>query len=286
MIKKWIFNTMLLSLMVLMGCQNEENVPTEQTNSVTLTVGTFGGSRTQADKFGKVTWSKGDKILAYGDNVQGVLTLEGEGGEAVGIFKGDVLGNPDDLKWTIYPAEGSKVTDNGAEISLSKMVYPYSNSPMVGEIDKDKHVDLKHLCCMVRIPLKNIPDDTKMRIGGIRIAGKAEWNGKTLSVTHPSESLEVELPVGGDIDVDVPIFVQTSDVEEKTFVITIGEASTEFKALVGVGKLNSNSKVAFECKVENGKVTGLEKKEVTGIHINKEDDPMTEDDEEYLIGLN
>ena len=118
------------------------------------------------------------------------------------------------------------------------------------------------------------------------IAGKAEWNGKTFSVTHSLESIEVEVPVGGDIDIDVPLFAQSFDVEERTFVITIGEAFTEFKTLVGVGKLNSNSKVAFECKVENGKVTGLEKKEVTGIHINKEDEPMTEDDEEYLIGLN
>lgn len=285
MIKKWILNTVLLSLMTLVSCQNEEQVQTEQANSVTLKVGTFAGSRTQADKFGKVTWSKGDKMLVYGDNAQGVLTLVGEGGESVGTFTGFVFGNPDNLKWSIYPAEGSSVTDKGAEITLSKVAYPYSNSPMVGEIGKDKHVDLNHLCSMVRIPVKNIPANAKMKIRCSGIAGKAEWDGKNLSVTSPSELIEVEVPVGGDLNIDIPVFAGSTTVE-KTFTITIDETSTDFKASVGVGKLNTNSNVAFECKVENGKVTGVEKKNETGITINKENDPMTEDDEEYLIGLN
>lgn len=284
MIKKWILNTALLFLMTLISCQDEEQAQTEQANSVTLEVGTFAGSRTQADKFGKVTWSKGDQILVYGDNVQGVLTLVGEGGESLGTFTGIVFGNPDDLKWSVYPAEGSIVTDKGAEITLSKVAYPYSNSPMVGEIGKDKHVDLSHLCCMVRIPVKNIPANTKMKISCPGIAGKAEWDGKSLTVTSPSETIEIEVPVGGDIQIDFPIFA-TSEVTEKTFTMTIDEVSTEFKTSVGVGKLNTNSNIAFECKVEDGKVTGVEKKTVSGITVNKENEPMTEDDEEYLIGL-
>lgn len=287
MIKKLLLNVVLFFLMAFLGCQNEENIHPEQTTNVTLKISTsVGSSRTQADKFGKVTWSKGDKMLVYGDNVEGVLTLQGEGGESVGTFSGFVFGNPDNLKWSIYPAEGSRTTEKGAEISLSNVSFPYSNSPMVGEIGKDKHVDLNHLCSMIRIPIKNIPANTKMKIFSASIGGKAEWDGKNLAVTYPSEMIEIEIPVGGDVDIDIPIFAPSTDKTERTFTLIINEISTEFKASVAVGKLNTNSNVTFECKVENGEVTGLTQKNETGITINKENEPMTEDDEEYVIGLN
>ena len=285
MMKKIIFNVAFLSLTAFTSCQNEEYVQSDQMSNVTLTIGTSVGSRTQADKFGKVTWSKGDKMLVYGDNVEGVLTLQGEGGETIGTFSGFVFGNPDNLKWSVYPAEGSKTTGKGAEITLSGITYPYSNSPMVGEIGKDKHVDLNHLCSMVRIPVKNIPANAKMKICSMGIGGKAEWDGKSLIVISPSDMIEIDVPVGGDRYIDVPVFALSTDNTEKTFTLTIDGVSTEFKASVAVGKLYTNSNVAFECKVENGKVTGLVQKKETGITINKEDDPMTEDDEEYLIGL-
>lgn len=223
--------------------------------------------------------------MVYGDNVEGVLTLQGEGGETIGTFSGLVLGNPEKLKWSVYPAEGSRTTPKGAEITLSNITYPYSNAPMVGEIGMNKHVDMNHLCSMIRLPMKNIPANAKMIINGTNIAGKAEWDGSKLTVTYPSESIEIEVPVGGDMSIDVPVYAPSTDITAKTFTLTVDEISAEFESTIAVGKLNTNSNISFECNVENGIVTGMTQNVKTGININKEDDPMKEDDEVFLIDL-
>lgn len=260
MMKKIISNAVLLLVMTLIGCQNEELVQSQQTGNYALRVGTNFESRTEADEEGNVTWSKGDRMLVYGENVEGVLTLQGEGGESTGTFSGYVFGNPDDLKWAVYPAERSKTTEKGAEINLSKITYPYSNSPMVGEIGDDKNVQLNHLCALIRIPVENVPANAKMTLSSTGISGTAEWDENALTVTKPTNDIEVEIPTGGNLYVDIPIFA-TSTETEKTFTLTIDGVSCDFKASVAVKKLTKNANLTFKCTVENGKVTGIAKEE-------------------------
>jgi len=260
MMKKIISNAVLLLVMTLIGCQNEELVQSQQTGNYALKVGTNFESRTEADEEGNVTWSKGDRMLVYGENVEGVLTLQGEGGESTGTFSGYVFGNPDDLKWAVYPAERSKTTEKGAEINLSKITYPYSNSPMVGEIGDDKNVQLNHLCALIRIPVENVPANAKMTLSSTGISGIAEWDGNALTVTKPTNDIEVEIPTGGNLYVDIPIFA-TSTETEKTFTLTIDGVSCDFIASVAVKKLTKNANLTFKCTVENGKVTGIAKEE-------------------------
>jgi len=253
--------SLLFMLISFVACQNEEIVESQQTDQFTLKVEKGFGSRTQADEAGTVTWSKGDKMLVYGDNVEGVLTLQGEGGETTGTFSGFVFGNPDNLKWAIYPAEGAKTTEKGAEINLSKITYPNSNSPMVGEISGDKTVQLDHLCGMVRIPVENIPANAKVTLSGTDIAGTAEWDGVNFTPTSSTNTIEIEVPVSGNLKIDVPVFA-TSTETDKTFTLTIDGISCTFKSSIAVKKLNKNTNLTFKCTVENGKVTSIVKEDV------------------------
>ena len=76
--KKTVLNSMIVMLITLISCQNEELVQKEEPNNIyTLNVELSSESRTQVNQRGNTTWSKGDQLLVYGENVESVLTLPG-----------------------------------------------------------------------------------------------------------------------------------------------------------------------------------------------------------------
>ena len=105
-----------------------------------MTVGREGGSRT-ALVGDQAVWSKGDKIYVSSKDgkTTGVLTLQGNGGDATGTFSGFVFGNPADLAYSVYPAPINGTTIDLSNISASGQL----NAPMIGAINQSADVDVQ-----------------------------------------------------------------------------------------------------------------------------------------------
>ena len=143
MIKKMKWGGMLVaSLLMASGCQNEEIIETPSAGGqrISLTVGREGGSRTALEG-DQAVWSKGDKIYVSSKDgkTTGVLTLQGEGGDATGTFSGFVFGNPANLAYSVYPAPTNGTTIDLANILASGQL----NAPMIGTINQSADVDVQ-----------------------------------------------------------------------------------------------------------------------------------------------
>ena len=130
------------SLLMVSSCQNEEIIETPSAGGqrISLTVGREGGSRT-ALVGDQAVWSKGDKIYVSSKDgkTTGVLTLQGEGGDATGTFSGFVFGNPANLAYSVYPAPTNGTTIDLANILASGQL----NAPMIGAINQSADVDVQ-----------------------------------------------------------------------------------------------------------------------------------------------
>lgn len=141
--KKMKWGGMLVaSLLMASGCQNEEIIETPSAGGqrISLTVGREGGSRTALEG-DQAVWSKGDKIYVSSKDgkTTGVLTLQGEGGDATGTFSGFVFGNPANLAYSVYPAPTNGTTIDLANILASGQL----NAPMIGTINQNADVDVQ-----------------------------------------------------------------------------------------------------------------------------------------------
>lgn len=201
--KKMMYAGAMLCAMALMtGCSQEEyddNGQLAPSGNFTLTASTGSNSRTSvADNF-NVNWTAGDAIFVYGGaNTSGKLTLDGDGGQTTGTFKGTVTGTPADLQYAVYPADGFAKSKAKPTTFTFPATYEYpatgsmaSNSPMFGKVGNSDGVRnvtfTQHLAGMIRITLNDVPANStnnSLTLKGTGVAGTYQ-----LTVTDDNASL-------------------------------------------------------------------------------------------------
>lgn len=220
--------------LTLASCQNEEIV--SQADGMVSVEAVMGiNSRTTVNEGGEVAWSKGDKMLVYGGQTEGVLTLEGNGGSRNGIFKGFVQGSVSELTTALYPAE---MASSDGTITLSQVTYPNSNSPMVAEWSTET-MQFSHLAGMLRISVTGLPNETNtLKVSGTGIAGTATLsNGELTDFSTGNETIEVKGIPTGDQVIDVPVFA-TETLKEVTLKVSVNNGTAkEIKAVIGIGAM-------------------------------------------------
>lgn len=220
--------------LALASCQNEEVV--SQADGMVSVKAVMGiNSRTTVSEGGDVTWSKGDKMLVYGGETEGVLTLKGNGGSKDGIFTGFVQGSVSELTTALYPAE---MASSDGTITLSQVTYPNSNSPMVAEWSTGT-MQFSHLAGMLRISVTGLPNKTNtLKVSGTGIAGTATLNnGKLTDFSTGNETIVVKGIPTGDQVIDVPVFA-TETLKEVTLKVSVNNGTEkEIKAAIGIGAM-------------------------------------------------
>ena len=204
----------------------QEQVATENF-SIKVEMGRDSRSMFPNENATKQVWSKGDKILVYGENSSGILTLEGDGGDQTGVFSGSVYGSLKRLKYVVYPADHATLKDGKVtfnyDADANSIKYPNTNMPMWGEYNKTK-VQLNNLAGAVRVYINNIPDNSTLRLIARGLAGEAEFlpeEGKIYPKAYdsyvssmaqvPNMDIAVkEIPAGTEY-VDVPVYIGKPD---------------------------------------------------------------------------
>lgn len=208
--KKMMYAGAMLCAMALMtGCSQEEyddNGQFAQSGNFTLTASTESNSRTSvADNF-NVNWTTGDAIFVYGGtNTSGKLTLDGDGGQTTGTFKGTVTGTPADLQYAVYPADGFAKSQAKPTTFTFPATYEYpatgsmaSNSPMFGKVENSNGAQsvtfTQHLAGMIRITLNDVP--TNSTNNSLTLKGTGVAGTYTLTVTADNASLASSTTAG------------------------------------------------------------------------------------------
>ena len=204
----------------------QEQVATENF-SIKVEMGRDSRSMFPNENATKQVWSKGDKILVYGENSSGILTLEGDGGDQTGVFSGSVYGSLKRLKYVVYPADHATLKDGKVtfnyDADANSIKYPNTNMPMWGEYNKTK-VQLNNLAGAVRVYINNIPDNSTLRLIARGLAGEAEFlpeEGKIYPKAYDSYVSSIadvpymdiavkEIPAGTEY-VDVPVYIGKPD---------------------------------------------------------------------------
>jgi len=223
--KKYIINAcMAVTLMAgATSCSNEELVEKQlnPTGDLMLSANIGASSRTSVDETGKATWVKGDKLYAWGNGSNAEFTLYEGAGKVEGLFTGELKkGYAEYLEKVAYPLEMVTEESGKVYVNLSEVNYGNSSAPMYGTIS-DGNVAFSNLTSMLRIRVKNMPDNATLTVSGTGIGGKAELKDGSLESVTGTKKVTVKGIPGGDKSIDVPVYA----VNKKDISIYINNAN-------------------------------------------------------------
>ena len=231
MIKRMKWGGMMIaSFLAVSSCQNEEmtNLKTDQQMfKLEVTRGT--GSRTTLDKEGNVyqtKWSAGDKIYVTSADgkTTGVLTLVSEAGRSEGTFSGFVFGNPDDLKYSVFPVPSNNVVD------LNDLDEGQLDAPMVATITPQNTAQFENACAMVMLDIDGLPENATVSVSNANIVANAKFDaatGQLTPITTATTTVSITETKANE-PVFVPLFINPNT-SDTTFDLTISVNGKECK---------------------------------------------------------
>lgn len=225
----------LTSLLAVVSCQNEEVVNNASQEGQQITIEAVRGlnSRTSLipgteENTYQTVWSAEDKIYVTSADgkTTGVLTIDpNDAGSPEGTFTGFVFGNPDDLKYSIFP-----VPENGV-INLNNVDTDEIDAPMTAEIDPVANkATFSNSCALVRLFITGLSrDNNTVVVSGTDIAGKLEP-----SITSSGIALN-QLEKANDITI-------TGVQNAEYFFVPVYATDTQTSVTLSVKVNNSNAK--------------------------------------------
>lgn len=161
---KKLFNLVFVTLLLLMGCNDDEVVRGGFTNGSLQATFEDGvnKSRLAIGEDNVLTWTNGDAFMMFSDEAEGHWALnEASAGQATGTFSGLI---PDgDLKGAAFPASANPTRENGTlkMTLMSELEYDANgkcNLPMWASFSSlDASISFKHLAALLKIDFSNIP---------------------------------------------------------------------------------------------------------------------------------
>lgn len=222
MIKCWF----LLVLLMLAACQEKEELASTAKGSVSLKATIESdGTRTSVDEEGHVSWVETDAIGVFGEETRNAKFQSISSGSSV-FFVGEMSSRQDIPTLAYYPYDENAVLDGNTLHFTLPSEYQYtgeSNAPMLGIKQADGDFMFKHLCGLLKVTVKNMPENAKRlfvvsegteekeapAIAGDVLVNDVTANNATLSITENK---------GHEVSIDLK---NTSAQETYTFYIPV-----------------------------------------------------------------
>lgn len=165
--KKIFCYSLLMALVILTGCRNEEELFGQKIDGnyqVNAQLESRADSRTAVNEANQVLWLESDKIGVYGDkgssNVAfSIGQISDEGASAT--FIGDL--EEGEVATTAYYPYDETATLSGNQLTFTLPAeYDYtenSNAPMIGVKQENGNFLFKHLCGLLKFSIMDIPAD-------------------------------------------------------------------------------------------------------------------------------
>ena len=165
--KKIFYYSLLMALVILTGCRNEDELFGQKIDGnyqVDAQLESRADSRTAVNDANQVLWLESDKIGVYGDkgssNVAfSIGQISDEGASAT--FVGDL--KEGEVATTVYYPYDETATLSGNQLTFTLPAeYDYtanSNAPMIGVKQGNGSFLFKHLCGLLKFSIMGIPAD-------------------------------------------------------------------------------------------------------------------------------
>lgn len=245
------FLSMLLVLIILVGCREEERYAKQQQQSNRTIMAAIDNehdtsSRTEVDAKGYVTWTETDKLGVFSDVSQNVPFVSMGSGDQV-EFSGTLTEEDKEIKCVYFPYnEKTKLEGNKLTMTLPQK-YNYSDGilcPMLGVEQPDGTFKFKQLCGAMRLTIKNAPKGTsKLTVIGTRLRGTAYVE----DITAPDATL-----VRGNFRDNIEISFNLEEISDVTFCVPLVPATYSALSLNYIG---SDGKKIFPTQRAKGPVT-------------------------------
>ena len=150
----------------MVGCQQDEMTSSMKKGSYSLVASIENNdstSRTAVDENGGVTWVETDAIGVFGTKTKNAK-FESTGAGANVTFAGELESSNEEPTLAYYPYnENASLDGNSLSFTLPSE-YTYtgeSNAPMLGVKQADGTFSFKHLCGLLKVTVKNMPENAK-----------------------------------------------------------------------------------------------------------------------------
>lgn len=192
----------LLVLLMLAACQEKEELNHVAKGSVSLKASIENSdARTSVDEEGHVSWVVADAVGVFGEETQNAKFQSISSGSSV-LFVGDMSSHQDVPALAYYPYDEHATLDGNTLHFTLPSEYAYtgeSKAPMLGIKQADGNFIFKHLCGLLKITVKNMPENAK----------------RLFVVSEGTEEKEAPAIVGNVVVSDVSAEGTTLSLEEK-----------------------------------------------------------------------
>ena len=150
----------------MVGCQQDEMTSSMKKGSYSLVASIENNdstSRTAVDENGGVTWVETDAIGVFGTKTKNAK-FESTGAGANVTFVGELESSNEELTLAYYPYDENASLDGNSLSFTLPSEYTYtgeSNAPMLGTKQTDGTFSFKHLCGLLKVTVKNMPENAK-----------------------------------------------------------------------------------------------------------------------------
>lgn len=222
MLKCWF----LLVLLMLAACQEKEELNHVAKGSVSLKASIENSdARTSVDEEGHVSWVVADAIGVFGEETENARFQSISSGSEV-LFIGDMSSHQDVPFLAYYPYDENASLDGNALHFTLPSSYTYtgqSQAPMLGVKQADGNFVFKHLCGLLKVKVKNMPQNAKRLFvvsEGTEDKEAPAITGDVLvnDVTADNATLNITQNKGHEVSIDLK---NTSAQETYTFFIPI-----------------------------------------------------------------
>lgn len=198
MLKYWF----MLVLLMFAACQEKEELNHVAKGSVSLKASIENSdARTTVDEEGHVSWVVADAIGVFGGETQNAMFQSLSSGSSV-LFVGEMSSQQDVPALAYYPYDEHATLDGNTLHFTLPSEYAYtgeSKAPMLGIKQADGDFIFKHLCGLLKITVKNMPENAK----------------RLFVVSEGTEEKEAPAIAGGVVVSDVSAEGATLSLEEK-----------------------------------------------------------------------
>lgn len=222
MLKCWF----LLVLLMLAACQEKEELNHVAKGSVSLKASIENSdARTSVDEEGHVSWVVADAIGVFGEETENARFQSISSGSEV-LFVGDMSSHQDVPFLAYYPYDENASLDGNALHFTLPSSYTYtgqSQAPMLGVKQANGNFVFKHLCGLLKVKVKNMPENAKRLFvvsEGTEDKEAPAITGDVLvnDVTAEGTTLSLEEKGGHEVSINLK---NTSTQETYTFYIPV-----------------------------------------------------------------
>lgn len=217
-----------MMLLLLVACQNEDEGAsrvTIQSHSIKSVIEnnyrSTDESRTSVDEEGHVSWIESDRLGVFGTiTLNACFTSSGTGTEV--DFTGELSEGDKEIVCVYYPYDEDATFDNNSLTFTLPDGYTYtgnSHAPMLGVEQEDGSYLFKHLCGLMRVTVKGVPEGTSTfkvtSVGenALGIAGKA----RVADITSTDAVLSLE----DEVSKTVTVTLEAEEIMDATFYIPL-----------------------------------------------------------------